>query len=377
VAAGAVALVAAVAFVLARLESAAHGTIASFVLAERRWVNPAQAPAGLPILTRNGYDGQFYYRLALDPADLHRTTFGITLDTPFRLQRIGYPVLAWMASFGHHSWVPVSLVAVNVAAITALGVLGGLLARDHGHHALWGLMFAGYFGFVFSLSRDTTEPLAAAFLLGGFLACRRQGWFLAAGLFACGCLTRETVLVAVGSLTLVRVVTWVRRRSRPGSQDVAWVLPVLAFGAWQLVVHHVIGEYPYVADTSSNGGVPLAGLIDGLGSHLHQLTGGSPAASVWFLEVAVLTLFVVSAARSLTSTEVSAFERVAFIGYALQMFVLSPAIWRGSVDLRSLDEVFLLSLMVVLGTRRRSLTVLVVPLGLALMAVTGHRLIDL
>jgi hypothetical protein len=370
-------MAAAVAFVLVRLEVAGQGRIASFVLAERRWVDPAQAPVGLPVLARNGYDGQFYYRLALDPADLHRTAFGITLDSPLRLQRIGYPVLAWMVSLGQHGWVPVTLVVVNVAAITALGVLGGVLARDHGRHALWGLMFAGYFGFVFSLSRDTTEPLAAVFLLGGLLACRRQRWFLAAGLFACGCLTRETVLVAVGSLALVRVVTWVRRGGRPGAADAAWIVPLAAFGAWQLVVHHVVGAYPYLTDTSSNGGAPLTGIVDGFRGHLHQVRGGSAAADIWFLEVVVLALFVLAAARSFTSTEVSPVERVAFVGYVGQMFVLSPGIWRGSADLRSLDDVFLLSLMVVLGTRRRSLPVLAVPLGLALSAVVGHRLVDL
>jgi hypothetical protein len=374
---GAATLVAAVAFVLARVEVAGHGKIASFILAERRWVNAAQAPPGLPVLARNGYDGQFYYRLALDPADLHRTAFGITLDAPFRLQRIGYPVLAWMASLGHHGWVPMTLVAVNVVAITALAVLGGLLARDHGRHALCGLMFAGYFGFVFSLSRDTTEPLAAAFLLGGFLACRRQRWLLAAGLFACGCLTRETVLVAVAALALIRVVSWVRRGSWPSRPDAAWILPLAAFAAWQLIVHQVVGAYPYATDTSSNGAAPLTGIIDGFRGHVHQVTGGSAAADIWILEVAVLALFVVAAARSFASTEVSATERLAFVGYVLQMFVLSPSIWSGSADLRSLDEVFLLSLMVVLGTRRRSLPVLAVPFGLALLAVVGHRVIDL
>ena len=56
--------------------------IGRFVLAGQLYVNAAQAPKGLPILADNtGYDGQFFYRLTLNPSDLHNTAFGITLDT--------------------------------------------------------------------------------------------------------------------------------------------------------------------------------------------------------------------------------------------------------------------------------------------------------
>ena len=108
------------------------------------------------------------------------------MDLPFRLQRIGYPALAWLASFGQHAWTPVALVVVNVLALGAIGLVGGTLARDGGRPALWGLLLAGYFGFFISLGCDLTEPVAAACLLGGILAYRRGrpavagllfGWF--------------------------------------------------------------------------------------------------------------------------------------------------------------------------------------------------------
>src|SRR6202008_2110594 len=117
--------------------------VTEFVQRARPYARRGQVPRGLAVFPGTGYDGQFYYRLALGPADLHRTAFGITMDAPYRLQRIGYPALGWLAALGRHAWVPAALVAVNVLALGAIGLAGGMLARDCGRHALWGLLFAG------------------------------------------------------------------------------------------------------------------------------------------------------------------------------------------------------------------------------------------
>jgi len=57
------------------------------------------------------------------------------MDRPYRYMRIGYPALTWLLSFGQHFLVPAMLVAVNIAAIGAMGYLGGVFARDGGRHA--------------------------------------------------------------------------------------------------------------------------------------------------------------------------------------------------------------------------------------------------
>ncbi len=189
--AGLIVLASSLSFLALRLWVAAGGNITEFVRAAWPYSDRAHVPPGLVVFTTDGYDGQFYYRLALDPADLRHTAFGITMDAPFRFQRIGYPALAWLVSLGRHSWVPVALVVVNGAALTAIGVLGGILARESGRQALWGLLLAGYFGFFISLGCDLTEPVAAACLLGGVLAVRRGRPAIAGLMFAYGALTRE------------------------------------------------------------------------------------------------------------------------------------------------------------------------------------------
>ena len=163
---GLIALLAALAFALARWQTWAHGSIGRFILVGRRFATPSQLPHGIPLSPTYGYDGQFFYRLALNPVNFSHIAYGIRVDQPYRYMRIGYPWLTWLASFGQHVLVPVMLVAVNIVAIGAMGYLGGMFARQGGRHALAGLVLPAYFGLVTSLSRDTAEPLAAVCLLG-------------------------------------------------------------------------------------------------------------------------------------------------------------------------------------------------------------------
>lgn len=202
--------------------------------------------------------GRFYYRLALDPANLHHEAFGIHFDSALRLQRIFYPALAWLVSLGGRpSLVVYALVVVSLVALVVLGLVGGALARDMGRHAAWGLAFSGYFGFVFSFSRDLAEPVGAALALLGLLALRRRRWCSAGGLFAAAALTRETALLLAVGWAIFRLFTMVRDRTRPCAEEAAWLLPFAAFFTWQAVVHAVTGQTPMAADSNSNLGLPL------------------------------------------------------------------------------------------------------------------------
>ncbi len=262
--AGLIALLAALAFTLARWLTWAHRHISRFILVGRHFATPAQLPRGMPVARTYGYDGQFFYRLALNPFDFHHTAYGITMDRPYRYMRIGYPMLTWLVSLGQHFLVPVMLVAVNIAAIGALGYLGALFAAAGGRHALAGLLLPAYFGLITSLARDTAEPLAAVCLLAGLLAVRGRRPVLAAALLAYGALTRETVLAAVAAIAIMRVVGILRGQARPGRDDLAWAVPAVAFAAWEVVVKAATGSIPLLADGGRNAGAPFIAPLDAL-----------------------------------------------------------------------------------------------------------------
>jgi hypothetical protein len=380
-AAALIALAAALAFTLARWQTWAHGRIGRFILIGRHFAAPSQLPPGMPVAKTYGYDGQFFYRLALNPLNFHHTAYGITMDRPYRYMRIGYPVLTWLVSLGQHSLVPVMLVAVNIAAIGALGYLGGVFAVRGGRHALAGLLLPGYFGLLTSLSRDTAEPLAAVLLLAGLLAVRDRRPVLAAVLLAYGALTRETVMVAVAAIAIVRVTGMLRGRTRPARDDLAWVVPSVAFVAWQVVVKAATGSIPLLADGGRNAGAPfiapLEALRHNLGHiHLHQFE----QYDLWFGELAILVLFSVAALLCLRATSAPAHERLAFVLCLVEICVVTPSTWNSlDADMRSFIEVYLLAVIIMLGTPRRILPSWLLPwlaaLTLpALIAITQRRL---
>jgi len=382
VAAAVTATVAALVFALVRWHTWAHGHISKFVLVGRHFATPSQLPRGMPVAKTFGYDGQFFYRMALNPLNFHHTAYGITMDRPYRYMRVGYPVLTWLVSAGQHSLVPVMLVAVNIAAIGAMGYLGAVFAVQGGRHALAGLLMPGYFGVLTSLSRDTAEPLAAALLLAGLLAVRARRPVLAAAFLAYGVLTRETVLVAVAALAIMRVIGVLRHQQppRPCRDDLAWAVPAVAFAAWQLVVKAATGSLPVLSDGGRNAGEPLLAPLKALEhnvAHLHLQQFNQY--DLWLLELGILVVFSVAALLCLLSTSAPAHERLALVLYLIEICVVTPSTWNSlDADLRSFIEVYLLAVIILLGAPRRmlwawvlsSLAALTLP---ALMVITYRR----
>jgi hypothetical protein len=372
-----IALIAAVGIVIVRLHRAAHGHLSLFILAEPPWANPSVLPHGFRLVANGmGYDGEFFYRLAINPTNLHHSAYGITFDNGFRPQRIGYPVLAYLFSFGQASLVPYALVAVNVVALGVLGLLGAIAAWDQRRHALWGLLIPGYCGFVFGVARDLAEPSAACFLVGGLLLLHRRRWLGAGLALAAGTLTRETVLVAAGAFALVRLGQWLTRRSRPGRQDLAWVLPAAAFVAWQATVKAVTGVLPLTQDSKANGAAskPGVALVDALERNFHHL--GQQATDWWWLEMLLLALAVGGGLLGLRRSRADLWVKVALVAYTLEIISLSSLVWYGLADLRAMYEPWIAGLLVLYGTRRR-LWPLAVLLCVVWPIIAVHRTLSL
>jgi hypothetical protein len=306
-----------------------------------------------------GYDGQFYYRLALDPLNWNKTAFGITMDQSYRYTRIGYPVLAWLVSLGQHQLVPVALVAINLFGVAAMAFLGGMFARESGRHALWGLAFAAYFGLVVSVGRDTAEPLAEACMLGGLLAYRRSKPILCTFLFMVGAVTRETILLAPAAIAVTRLVAMARRQIRPGLADLTWVLPACVYGALEVAVHFVVkGEFPLLANGNRNLAVPFTAMLDALKFDIRHInTAHLSPIDIALLEYATLGIFVVAGLAVLLLSTAPAHERLAFVFFVLQLGLLSSQIWTSTFgEGRSLIEPYLLALILLLATPRQYLS---------------------
>jgi hypothetical protein len=349
-------------FALARWQIWAKGHLSLFIMAGHVYTHRPQLPRGLLLVPSAGYDGQFYYRLALDPFNWHATAFGITMDQSYRYTRIGYPFVAWIFSLGQHQLVPVVLVVVNLFGVAAMAMLGGAFARQSGRHALWGLAFAAYFGLVISVGRDTAEPLAEACMLGGLLAFRRGTgpmYLLATALFTYGAITRETILFAPAAIAATRVIAIARGRANPGLADLTWVVPAAGYALLEVVVHFVVrGEFPLLANSSRNLTAPFTALVDALKYNAaHINTEHLSPIDIAMLEYATLAVFVVAGLAVLAVTTAPGHERLAFVFFVLQLGLLSSQIWTSTFgEGRSLIEPYLLALVLLLATPRRYLS---------------------
>ena len=342
-------------FALARWQIWAKGHLSLFILAGHTYTHRAQLPRGLLLVPSAGYDGQFYYRLALDPVNWNKTAFGITMDQSYRYTRIGYPVLAWLVSLGQHQLVPIALVVINLLGVAAMAFLGGMFARESGRHALWGLAFAAYFGLVISVGRDTAEPLAEACMLGGLLTYRWSKPVLATCLFAVGAVTRETILLAPAAIAVTRLVAMARRRARPGPADLTWVVPAGLYGVLEIAVHFVVkGELPLLANGNRNLAVPFTAMVDALRFDIRHInTAYLSPIDIALLEYATLGIFVLAGLAVLLVTTAPVHERLAFVLFVLQLGLMSSQIWTSTFgDGRSLIEPYLMALILLLATPR-------------------------
>ena len=179
---------------------------------------------------RDGYDGQFYAQLALDPA-LRRPELAAALDSPgYRARRIGLPVLAWALGLGKARWtLQAYAVANGFFWLLLLAVLLRLLRPWSGRGALClGGALLGT-GTVASVSRALTDLPAASLVFASVSLPAVAG---AAALLG-AIFVRETSLLALPATLEFR---------DPLDPRVLWrnlrrvLLAVVPFGLWLLYV---------------------------------------------------------------------------------------------------------------------------------------------
>lgn len=375
-------------FSVARL-NALGGNPASFVVAGDQFVRVEAAPAGLPVTHGPGYDGQFFYRLALRPWTQTRTEFGITFDEPaYRQQRLVYPLLSFVVARGAPAATAWALLGWNLAAAAALGWLGAALARRRTGHALWGLAFVAYPGFVLVLARDLADLLAAALLLAGILALDRQRPVLAAATLTLAGLTRESTLVVPLALAVLWTVAAIWRRptvaatparaaltvdaasERPRVQVVTFAVPLGVILAWQLVLWRTWGVAP-LAQGSQRLGLPFAGIWDFTRGALQF--GAFPLV-VRFAELVFVVAAAVATAWSLPRSRALLHEKLAWALGLLVAVLLSRSVWvEDWAFLRAFAEPYLLGTLVLLGRPdRRGLPIFVAGAVLCLSVAALH-----
>ena len=169
-----------------------------------------------------GYDGQYYFALAADPAHAHDYMEG---REGVVYSRVFYPAVARAASAGSVTALPYSMLVINLVAVLAGTAAVALWFVKRGLPPWPALLYGLCPGLIVTVFRDLTEPLAFGLAALAVLAFDRTGTtrrlVLSAVLFALAVLTRETIVpfALAGAAALL---LYDRRRVQAGGWWHGW-----------------------------------------------------------------------------------------------------------------------------------------------------------
>ncbi|MFA6255099.1 MAG: hypothetical protein WC675_03655 [Patescibacteria group bacterium] len=297
-----------------------------------------------------GYDGQFYYRLALNPFTKNQTEYGVRLDLPaLRQQRIAYPLVVWLLSFSQPALVPIFLLIVNYLALCTIGWLAGKVLQLFNVNALWGIFLSFYPGFLFTLSRDLTEILAVFFLLASLFFYKTNKYFFLSLALIFTVLTRETNFIFLIALFVASLyLYWSKKERNYKLVLYSSIAPVLVFLFWHFYLHSVWGTWPLFIDSHFNTYlIPLYGLIS-------SLLIIKTINSFYWLEIGFLATLILISVYSLKFSKVDLVIKISWFFYFILFLSFSKNIWvEDWTFLRVVADLYLFSLLIILPTKRK------------------------
>jgi hypothetical protein len=224
------------------------------------WEDPRVPPGTVVQRGEIGYDGQSYFVLSLRP---------FTEDSPVpipRRQRILYPFLAWLISFGRPEVAAASLALVNLIAIALGTALLALWMRERGLSPAWSVLGVASAGGLLSCQYLCPDALLVALLVAAVWAIDRRQWPLAALALAAACLTKEPALVAWFAVAVGVLIT------RPGGGALLTLLAPVPWLLWVIALHEQTGEWVIGWSLTQTQSLPGSGWLGALTDPLRDLS---------------------------------------------------------------------------------------------------------
>jgi hypothetical protein len=155
----------------------------------------------------------------------------------------------------------------------------------------------------------------------------------------------------LGTLTPKASAHYGASRLAPRRSDWAYLIPLGGFALWQCILWADTGRLPIFESGGENLGVPFVGLAHGI---VHYITAfPDVAATLWLGELVVVLVLIASVVKFRHHAPVE-LQILCAVAVALGLCA-ATGIWLGDVGFRSLDDIYLLSWVVLLFSPRNLL----------------------
>jgi hypothetical protein len=330
------------------------------------------------ISNKFGYDGQFYYRLALDPFSNEEQVQGIRFDNArLRQQRILLPVLTWVIAGGDPELTAIVMLVINLLAVAGITIVGGALLCRFGLSPWPALLLAFYPGFAISIERFLSEPLSCLLLLLSLLSLSYKKVAWGGVILVLAVLARETALVAalgmagmwfLQSMLPKKIYHW----KAPG--PVYWLPAIVTYICWQIWLQDNWSSSTYLMPVQNKILVwPFIGIVTSLERLLSQLSLNN----IFFLFMMFMT-FLWSVVVALVFRGSQGPYRWIWLAYLAVVTLFGVPIWDNSPSfLRTTTELNVIGLLVYMSTVRSPHRLLLIAwLGCWLLSAgaEGYRL---
>jgi len=317
------------------------GDVSLFVIAGGVNVDASKVPPGFTVIPNiGGYDGIWFYRLAINPFTSVQAAHGIRIDNPpYRQQRVMYPLIVWLLSFGQVTWIPWLLVIVNILAAAVMAGFAGAFAKRFGLNPLWGVIVPLYPGFVLTFSRDLAEIVTAAFAMGAIWAVASRRNIAAALLLTAAVLTREpTLLLAFALAAAWLIERLLHRERRIGA--ITFSLPIAVYTVWQFFLTMRWGLSPLRAGAPARA-LPFVEFARFLAAASFRRDHQE---RLYFLESLFLAAIVIVIVLIWRRSRAPLEWRLAWLGYLAIFSIMPHTIWIEDYGfLRIFADLFLVS----------------------------------
>jgi hypothetical protein len=262
-----------------------------FIVAGRQFVYSARLPYPVTVTDGPGYDGQFYFKTALDLALPSEN--GIIYDDPvYRQQRIIYPLAVWFLSFDSAQLIPFALIAVNCLGLILVWLFFYRLCALKSLPLLFSVLPVMYAGLQMGAGRDLVEPLETLFVLG-ILCFGTSNPLIFSAFATLALLTKETTIVFILPIVVIMIFTFIKQKAK------LWyfILVTLPFGlllAWRLFLERQ-AHSSLIVRGAFNFTYPFFGIVSGFQTYFNEpsvkniLGIGLPIiSSLWLIWLIVL-----------------------------------------------------------------------------------------